>query len=266
MGVSGAGTVESYRRDALRAIGPSPLLTYYDLNSGERVELSHRTTDNWVAKTANLLVDNGIGASDRVALVLPVHWQRAIWSLAIWRVGATVVSPVHAPLTLNPDEIPEPHVADSDLVVRGPHPLSQSVNVDVIACSLRPLGLPFESSPADGAIDYALDVRGQPDLFSGPVPSPASVALDFGDEVLTHLELVQRADEWANGHNAHTGVRLMVSEPGPTPSPTDSMGLELVLAIALARNGSIVITRGGNEAQRRQMADDERVTTLSDDG
>ena len=246
MGVSGAGTVESYRRDALRAIGPSPLLTYYDLNSGERVELSHRTTDNWVAKTANLLVDNGIGASDRVALVLPVHWQRAIWSLAIWRVGATVVSPVHAPLTLNPDEIPEPHIADSDLVVRGPHPLSQSVNVDVIACSLRPLGLPFESSPAD--------------------PSPASVALDFGDEVLTHLELVQRADEWANGHNAHTGVRLMVSEPGPTPSPTDSMGLELVLAIALARNGSIVITRGGNEAQRRQMADDERVTTLSDDG
>ena len=35
----------------------SPLVTYYDLASGERVELSGVTTANWVAKTANFLID-----------------------------------------------------------------------------------------------------------------------------------------------------------------------------------------------------------------
>ena len=34
-----------------------PLLTYDDRGTGERVELSATTTANWVAKTANLLVD-----------------------------------------------------------------------------------------------------------------------------------------------------------------------------------------------------------------
>ncbi|NDU76176.1 TIGR03089 family protein, partial [Actinomadura sp. DSM 109109] len=34
-----------------------PLVTFYDDAAGERVELSARTFDNWVAKTANFLVD-----------------------------------------------------------------------------------------------------------------------------------------------------------------------------------------------------------------
>ena len=39
-----------------------PLITFYDDSTGERVELSVVTFANWVAKTANLLVD-GLGAS-----------------------------------------------------------------------------------------------------------------------------------------------------------------------------------------------------------
>ena len=34
-----------------------PLVTHYDDSTGERVELSATTLDNWVAKTANLLQD-----------------------------------------------------------------------------------------------------------------------------------------------------------------------------------------------------------------
>src|SRR5262245_66226190 len=51
----------------LAAADPTrPLLTWYDDTTGERTELSGATLGNWVAKTANLLVDGvGAGPGDR---------------------------------------------------------------------------------------------------------------------------------------------------------------------------------------------------------
>ncbi len=61
------------RRDPTR-----PLLTWYDDATGERTELSGATLANWVAKTANLLVDGvGLGPGDRAGVLLPPHWQTA---------------------------------------------------------------------------------------------------------------------------------------------------------------------------------------------
>ncbi|HZD38628.1 MAG TPA: TIGR03089 family protein, partial [Actinomycetes bacterium] len=72
--------------------GDRPLVTWYGAVPGERVELSWRTFGNWVAKTANLLVDElGVEPGDRVATVLPVHWQAPVVLVACWLVGATVV-------------------------------------------------------------------------------------------------------------------------------------------------------------------------------
>ena len=63
----------SIRRDPA-----SPLLTFYDDASGDRTELSGATLDNWVSKTANLLVDGlGLGPGDVAAVLLPPHWQTA---------------------------------------------------------------------------------------------------------------------------------------------------------------------------------------------
>jgi len=44
-------------RQRVRLNGSAPLLTYYDLASGERTELSAISFSNWVDKTSNLLVD-----------------------------------------------------------------------------------------------------------------------------------------------------------------------------------------------------------------
>ena len=44
-------------RQRVRIDGSAPLLTYYDVSSGERVELSAISFGNWVDKTSNLLVD-----------------------------------------------------------------------------------------------------------------------------------------------------------------------------------------------------------------
>src|SRR5215203_4284402 len=70
----------------------APLVTHYDDATGERVELSATTLDNWVAKTANLLQDEfDVGPGSTVAVALPVHWQTAAVLLGIWSCGATVV-------------------------------------------------------------------------------------------------------------------------------------------------------------------------------
>jgi uncharacterized protein (TIGR03089 family) len=73
--------------------GDKPFLTWYDDARDQRVELSYKTFDNWVAKVANLLVEElGAGPGDRVAAVLVDHWQAAVVLAACWRAGAGVVA------------------------------------------------------------------------------------------------------------------------------------------------------------------------------
>ena len=79
-------------RAELARDGSRPFVTFYDDATGERVELSVATFDNWVAKTAGLLRD-GLSAQpgDRVALLLPPHWQALVWACASWAVGTAVL-------------------------------------------------------------------------------------------------------------------------------------------------------------------------------
>ncbi|NEC50401.1 TIGR03089 family protein, partial [Actinospica acidiphila] len=96
---------------ALAADPGRPLVTFYDDATGERVELSVATFANWVAKTANLLQDElSVEPGDRVTLLLPAHWQTAVWLLACASVG--VVADVGG----------DPSAAD--VVVSGPEPES----------------------------------------------------------------------------------------------------------------------------------------------
>jgi uncharacterized protein (TIGR03089 family) len=75
--------------------GDKPFLTWYDDAHDQRVELSFKTFDNWVAKVANLLVDEfDAGPGDRVAVALVGHWQAAAVLAACWLVGAGVVAVV----------------------------------------------------------------------------------------------------------------------------------------------------------------------------
>src|SRR5689334_21049872 len=78
---------------AVRRDGASPFLTYYDDVTGERIELSALTTANWVAKTANLLVDEyDLEPGETVAIGLPPHWLSVVWALATWSAGASLTS------------------------------------------------------------------------------------------------------------------------------------------------------------------------------
>src|SRR5436190_13204253 len=89
-----ASQVTTFADLLARRIGDDPgrpLVTFYDLESGERAELSVTTYANWVAKTASLLADEHDlerGATLRVDL--PPHWLGPVFLGAAWLLGLAV--------------------------------------------------------------------------------------------------------------------------------------------------------------------------------
>jgi len=145
-------------REAVRRDPGRPYLTHYDDALGSRIELSYATFDNWVAKTANLLVDEfGTDPGDHVVLALPAHWQTAAWLFACWSAGL-----VAHPLGDGVTQIPEARVVATD-AARLDAALDAGAD-EVVALSLHPLGAPYGDLPP-GAVDYATQVRGHGDQF-----------------------------------------------------------------------------------------------------
>jgi uncharacterized protein (TIGR03089 family) len=68
-----------------------PLLTYYDDATGERTQLSAAALGGWASRTAGLLHQGcGLDVGDRVAVLLPPHWQSAAVLLGAWSAGLAV--------------------------------------------------------------------------------------------------------------------------------------------------------------------------------
>ena len=142
-----------------------PLLTYYD--GPARVELSGSTTANWVAKTANLLVD-GYENPARVGVLLPLHWHFVVTLLAGVATGATVVVAAE-PADLAGCDLAFVHAPQAEA--------ARDLGVDeVLALSGHPLGVPLPSVPSMVA-DYAREVPSYADHFGGPTPPTARIEL-----------------------------------------------------------------------------------------
>ncbi|MFD0271656.1 TIGR03089 family protein [Streptomyces sp. NPDC127106] len=214
-------------RSALAADPGRPLVTFYDDATGERVELSVATFANWVAKTANLLQgDLGAEPGDRLALLLPAHWQSAVWLLACASVGVVV--------EVGGDP------ADADLVVSGPDTLEEAAACpgERVALALRPLGGRFPQPPA-GFADYAVEVPGQGDRFAPFVPvDPEGPGLVVGGEELSYVGTVGRAREDAAKLGLGPGSRVLSGLGYDTWD-----GLSAGLFAALAAGGSVVLCR-----------------------
>ncbi len=142
-----------------------PLITFYDDATGERIELSAKTFENWVSKTSNFLVD-GLGAEpgEQVALLLPPHWQTAVWVFAAWRAGLVVRFG---------------EAADAEIVAVADIGLAEDLPDarEIVGLSLHALGLPLADKPGY-VVDYAAEVRGYGDRFAPAAPlDPAAAAL-----------------------------------------------------------------------------------------
>jgi uncharacterized protein (TIGR03089 family) len=216
-----------------------PLFTYYDDRTGERVELSASTVDNWVAKTANLVVDGaGLGLGDRATVLLPPHWQAAAILFGGWAAGLT---------TVDPDDSPDVVFASADRVDEA---LATGA-ADVFLLSLAPLGRRLATVPA-GAQDYAVEVPGFGDHFAAPVRVTADTPA-AGD--LSHGALLAAASARAAELGLDTGDRvLVVDSPGHRPPLLDW------LLAPLAAGASVVLVREPDPAALPRRAADERAT------
>ncbi|MDX3578595.1 TIGR03089 family protein [Streptomyces sp. FL07-04A] len=227
-------------RSALAADPARPLVTFYDDATGERVELSVATFANWVAKTANLLQDGlSVEPGDRVALLLPAHWQTAVWLLACASVG------VVADMEGDPGR--------ADVVVAGPGRFEAGLACrgERYALSLAPLGRRFVPGPPEGYDDYAVNVPSFGDRFApyGPV-DPEEPALIVAGAEFTGAEIVERARAEASGLGlTGPGARLLSGLPYDTWE-----GLSAGLYAPLASGGSVVLCRNLAEADEEVVA------------
>lgn len=187
--------------------------------------------------------DLGAGPGDRVSVLLPAHWQTAVWLLACSSVG--VVADVGG----------DP--SGADVVVSGPESLeaARACGGERVALALRPLGGRFPQTPA-GFVDYAVEVPGQGDRFVAFSPvDPGEPALVVGGSEFTGAEVVERA--LADG-GVDAGGRVL---SGLSYGTWD--GLSAGLYAPLASGGSVVLCRNVDQLGEESLAkrvESERVT------
>jgi uncharacterized protein (TIGR03089 family) len=220
-----------------------PLVTYYDDKVGERAELSAATLANWVAKTANLLQDElALAAGDRVAVVLPAHWQTAAVLFATWSVGGVASN--------DPDGAA---VAFTDLP-RLPRVLAAQPG-DVVALSLAPMARGL-AEPADDAIDYAVAVRAHGDSFTAYAPVPdGAPAVDDDGTLLSGEELVEEARRRAAELGLREGDRIL-----SVLAWQDAVDWVDGLLAPIAAGASLVLCVHPDPELLRPRAEAERVT------
>lgn len=223
-----------------------PRLTWYGADA-ERVELSGAVLDNWVAKTANLLVEEfDIGPGTRVELDLPAHWRSIVWALATWRLGACVVT---AGIGATPRN-------DTDLVVTH-RPDAHRGATPVVAVSLPALARSFLGHLPAGAVDAAAAVMTYGDVLGWTAPDNATAAaVDGPDAHVDHAGLLA----WAHASaDIPDGARVLDVLPA-----TGTHGALLPFArrtlAVLAGGGSVVAVDDPDDAGLDRIAQTERVT------
>jgi len=178
-----------------------PRVTWYGPND-ERVEFSAKTLGNWVAKTANLLVEElDCEPGSTVAIALPVHWRTVAWLLAAWTAGAHV-------LVFDPALGPARTDLAVDVLVtdRPSAPPAGIAEAELVAVALPSLAARWQGDLPPGAVDAAAEIRLQPDVFT-PYAAPAAQdpALTVGELSISYADLVPRAADLA----VPAGTRLL---------------------------------------------------------
>lgn len=223
----------------LRSDAAAPRVTYYDDATGERVELSGATLANWAAKSANLLrAELDVGPGGRVAVLLPAHWQTAAVLLGVWWCGAEVVA--------------EPGTAE--MVLADAEHLDSAVGAGgatVAGLSLDPFGRGLDGLPA-GVLDFAVEVRLQPDDFVADGSVPGSAAALAGASVDGVLAAARTR---AAALGLVDGDRVLSTLDWPVPDGVLD-GLLTVLAVG----GSLVQCRHPDPAALERRAGVERTT------
>jgi uncharacterized protein (TIGR03089 family) len=198
-----------------------PLVTFYDLVTGERVELSVTTYANWVAKASSLLAEeHDLERGGTLRIDLPPHWLGPVFLGAAWSIGLAV-------------SVEDGADAQPDAVVTGPEGLARwapyADRLPVLACALLPMGVRYADPLAPGVHDVGVEVWSQPDSFTA-WDRPGGE--DAATNAVTQDELWSLA---AAGSSLTDGGRLLA-----VANPASPSGLACFVE-PLARSGSLVL-------------------------
>jgi len=245
---------DSYNVAAERQIGrygDKPFITWYDDHRDERIELSYRTFGNWVAKTANLLVDElGAGPGDRVG-VLADHWQVPVLVAACWRAGVCVVgldasggrqAPARTPPELVAVFVHEERLDD----------IAVPANVPVLALAADPLGR--AGRDLGRAQSFSGIVPSMGDVFDAAADPPGD-ALIAGGEPATMDGLLERAAALATRTGLGEADRLLSGRRLLTAD-----GVVAGLLAPLACGAGVVLAHDLDPGRFWKRVADERVT------
>jgi uncharacterized protein (TIGR03089 family) len=223
--------------EQLRSDPGRPLVTFYDDETGERVELSVATYANWVAKTSSLFVEElDLERGGRLLVDLPTHWLTPVFVGAAWTVGLSVIGEAAT------DE------DGADAIVCGPDGLrrhaDRAADLPVVACALRPLGVRFAEPLPGGVHDFGVEVWSQPDAY---IPWDPPTGDDEAMPGVSQRELLGRP-----ARHLEPGGRLLTNL-SPTYEPA-------TLIEALVAGGSTIWVRNPNVEGLQKKYDDERAT------
>lgn len=214
----------------VRTSGAAPLVTYVDLATTERTELSATSLANAAAKIANALRDEfELETGARVCLDLPLHWQRSVWCAGVWTAGCLVTT------GLQPADLVVTTAPRADVALSAGSP--------TVSVSLHPFGLPVTEALPPGVEDVTLAVRQQPDAYLFDPPSGQDLALATGDDLLTQTKALASARDLGERCGLQHGGRLLATA-GEGAGPEDWLAC---LAVPLACEASVVLVTGASD-------------------
>ena len=229
--------------------GDKPFVTWYDDHRDQRVELSYRTFGNWVAKTANLLVDElGAGPGDRVGAILADHWQTPIVMAACWRAGTQLV-------VIDPASSDRPTPSLVAAFVREEFlAATEAMLGETVVVALTADLLGRGEHDLGKALSFSRLVPSMGDEFDGG-PDPDGDALTAGGEAATMGGLLERAAALAGRTGLGEGDRLL---SGRSLLTVD--GAVAGLLAPFTRGAGVVLVAGLDPARFWKRVADERVT------
>ncbi len=220
-------TPSSVLAELLRSDPARPRVTFYEdtpgPTHGERIELSGKVVNNWIAKAGNALQDEyDLGPGSVVRLTLPPHWRALYWAFAVWSVGGTVDCAGGA--------APDLLICDDPDLAATLEPQPE----DVVLVTLAALARANPGPVPAGAMDEARELATYGDQFAARAdPSPDDLALITGGGHTAYRSVVP-------GRHWPAGARVSLS--GDLADV-----LESTLA-AWAVDGSVVLARCGQHA------------------
>ncbi|MGV3016598.1 TIGR03089 family protein [Rothia sp. 88186D007BW] len=222
-----------------------PTLLWYS-TPGERIELSGRVFDNWVAKTANFWVDEcEVEPGSLIVLPQRLHWRSLVLAVAALRVGATLAWGQQAGADVRAAFDPaELEGADEDYL---------------LAVAAEPLTPRFMGQLPAEVIDYAAEVRSHPDVYVGwAAPGAQDQAWEGASYGSLMGQLVQEAVALNTQFEAEVAALQVPGEH------FDAVYLEKALAVMASGRAALMLDPAvaWNQERFSRVLGDERARSL----